>query len=500
MRPAWSAHLPAGMDEVHVDLLARGTLVAAWMRTWSQDPGRPVLHVASRGWLSAGALERESRQVAGRLFGVGLRKGDRILLSAPASPALVTAQVAALRLGLVLVPANPTYRDRELEHLVVNARPRAALVTGQAARQWVRAADPSVVIAGPAVDLPDAPGAPPGLDEVAPGDPALLVYTSGTTGAAKGALHTHRSLLASAEAVRIAWRWTEADRLILALPLFHVHGLCVGLFGSLLAGGSILLQPEFKVEGVFDAALGEGATLFFGVPTMYARLAASPRLGELARLRLCVSGSAPLASTLFDAIAAGGGQRVLERYGMSETLMNISNPVEGERRPGSVGLPLPGVEVDLAGDGEILLRGPNLFAGYWENEEATAAAFTGDGWFKTGDLAERAADGYYTIVGRSKELIISGGFNVHPREVEEVLAAHPAVAEVAVAGTPSDEWGELVTAYVVPRGSTPPDAAELMAFAGERLAAYKRPRAVHFVTGLPRNALGKVMRAALKPP
>ena len=498
MTPAWTAHLPAGTSSL--DLLAKGTLVAAWTRTWSGEPGRPVLHSATRGWLTAGALERESRLVAGRLHGVGLRRGDRILLSAPASPTLVIATVAALRLGLVLVPANPGYRDRELKHLVKSARPRAALVTGQAARHWVRAADPSVAIAGPAVDLPDWPGTPPGLDEVSPADPALLVYTSGTTGASKGALHTHASLLASAEAVRIAWRWSESDRLVLALPLFHVHGLCVGLFGSLLAAGSILLQPEFQASAVLDAAAREGATLFFGVPTMYARLAAEPRLGELARLRLCVSGSAPLAAALFERIAEGAGQRVLERYGMSETLMNISNPVDGERRPGSVGLPLPGVEVELAADGEILLRGPNLFAGYWEDEEATAAAFTADGWFRSGDLAERAADGYYTIVGRSKELIISGGFNVHPREVEEVLLAHPAVAEVAVAGTPSEEWGEIVTAYVVPRGEPPPDPDELMAFAAARLATYKRPRAVHLVTALPRNALGKVTRAALRPP
>jgi malonyl-CoA/methylmalonyl-CoA synthetase len=236
------------------------------------------------------------------------------------------------------------------------------------------------------------------------------------------------------------------------------------------------------------------------VPTMYARLAASPRLGDLARLRLCVSGSAPLAAALFDKIAAGAGQRIVERYGMSETLMNISNPVDGERRPGSVGLPLPGVDVELAADGEILLRGPNLFSGYWQNDAATAAAFTEGGWFRSGDLGERAADGYYSIVGRAKELIISGGFNVHPREVEEVLLAHPQVAEAAVAGTPSDEWGELVTAYVVVRPGERVDEADLMAFAAARLAAYKRPRAVHLVTGLPRNALGKVIRAHLKPP
>jgi len=497
MRPAWGPHLPSGVDQV--DLLAEGTLVAAWTRRWTGDETHPVLHTEAGGWLGAGDLERATRRVAGRLHAAGLRRGDRILVSAPASLELVIAQIAALRLGLVAVPANPAYREREIQHLVRDARPRAALVAGDEAPGWVRSVDDSIALVGPAVELPDAAGAPPGLDEVAPGDPALLVYTSGTTGAAKGALHTHASLLAGIASVRVAWRWSEADRLILALPLFHVHGLCVGLFGSLLAGGSILLQPAFEVDAVLDA-VAAGATLFFGVPTMYARLAASPRLGELAGLRLCVSGSAPLAPALFERIAAGGGQRVVERYGMSETLMNISNPVEGERRPGSVGLPLPGVEVELASDGEILLRGPNLFAGYWDNPEATAAAFTAGGWFRTGDLAVRAPDGYHSIVGRSKELIISGGFNVHPREVEEVLLGHPAVAEVAVAGTPSEEWGEVVTAYVVPRGAGPPDAAELAAFAAARLATYKRPRLIHFVTGLPRNALGKVIRAALRPP
>jgi malonyl-CoA/methylmalonyl-CoA synthetase len=490
---AWAAHLPPGVDRV--DLLAAGTLVRAWTARWADDPARPVLHSEARGWLTAGLLERESRRFADRLHAAGLCPGDRLLVSLPASAELVVAHIAALRLGAVVVPANPAYREREIHHLLIDARPRAALVASPEARGWIRAVD-----GGIALDLP-ADGSPAPLDEAAPADPALLVYTSGTTGAPKGAVHTHASLLASAEAVRIAWRWTHADSLILALPLFHVHGLCVGLHGTLLAGGSVLLQPGFQVDAVLAAAAGGGATLFFGVPTMYARLASSPRLGDLGRLRLCVSGSAPLSPALFERIASGSGQRVVERYGMSETLMNISNPVDGERRPGSVGLPLPGVEVDLAPDHEILLRGPNLFAGYWQNQQATAAAFTADGWFRTGDLGERAADGYYSIVGRSKDLIISGGFNVHPREVEEVLLTHPQVAEAAVAGSPSEEWGELVTAYVVVRpGGGALEPAELMAYAAARLATYKRPRAVHLVSALPRNALGKVIRADLKPP
>jgi malonyl-CoA/methylmalonyl-CoA synthetase len=312
---------------------------------------------------------------------------------------------------------------------------------------------------------------------------------------------THGNTLASCEALRLAWRWDEHDRLVLALPLFHVHGLGVGLHGTLLCGGSAVLLPRFDADAVLDAARAHDATLFFGVPTMYARLAASPRAVELAALRLCVSGSAPLPASLHEQLATRAGVRVLERYGMTETIMNVSNPYDGERRPGTVGFPLPGVDVRLDtgedGDdaGEILLRGPNVFPGYWRREDATRAAFT-DGWFRSGDVGELDADGYLSIVGRAKELIISGGFNVYPREVEDVLLAHPAVAEVAVVGEPSDEWGELVVAVVVPTGE-PPSEAELLAHAARDLAPYKQPRRVRFVDALPRNALGKVLRHEL---
>ena len=298
---------------------------------------------------------------------------------------------------------------------------------------------------------------------------------------------THGNLLASVEALRLSWRWTPDDRLVLALPLFHAHGLCVGIHGTLLCGGSVVLLPQFDVDAVLDAAHDHHATLFFGVPTMYTRLAASDRVEELSSLRLCVSGSAPLPADLHRELASRGGTRVLERYGMTETLMNASNPYDGERRPGSVGIPLPLVDIDLveaagsvperqagsvperqagsvperqagsvperqagsvperqAGD----RRGPNIFPGYWERPDATRDAFTDD-WFHTGDIGAWDDDGYLTIVGRSKELIISGGFNVYPREVEDVLLQHPSVREVAVIGTPSDEWGETVTAVVV---------------------------------------------------
>ena len=493
---SWKRHLPAGVRADDVDLTAKRSLPAAWIRIWTGAPSRPVLFDAARGWVSAEQVEQETRRLAGRLQGAGLEPGDRMLFSAESSLGLVLAHVAALRSGIVVVPANTAYRERELAHVVRDARPRAALLDDPDRARWAsEAAEPGTVMLTPDVDLPD--GQPGQLDAALPETPALIGYTSGTTGAPKGAVLSHANLLAGAESVAIAWRWSPSDRLVLALPLFHVHGLCVGLHGTLLAGASAVLLPRFGVDAVLDAADAHDASLFFGVPTMYHRFAGSPRARELAGLRLCVSGSAPLPAELHRALAERGGQRVLERYGMTETLMNVSNPYDGERRPGSVGFPLPGVELRLADgdDGEILLRGPNVFAGYWERPEATAESFA-DGWFRTGDLGSFDADGYLRILGRLKELIITGGLNVYPREVEDVLLSHDGVAEVAVVGAPSEEWGELVTAFIVAAGDRPTERA-LLEFAAERLASFKRPRAIHFVDSLPRNALGKVLKQEL---
>jgi malonyl-CoA/methylmalonyl-CoA synthetase len=493
--PAWAAHLPAGVDHVAVDLLAERSLPAAMARWAAAAPDRPALAQAGGGRLTRGELDKATRVVAGRLHQAGLCRGDRVAFSAATSLALVTAHLAALRLGLVAVPVNPAYSERELGHVIGDAAPRAAVVDDPDRTAAVRrAAGSDLLVLGPDVDLPD--GTAPALDQAGPEDDALICYTSGTTGVPKGAVLSHGNLLAGVKAVRLAWRWDEADRLVLALPLFHVHGLCIGLHGTLVAGASAVLVPRFDADAVLDAATDHDATLFFGVPTMYARLAASPRAAELGRLRLCVSGSAPLAATLFERLAELSGQRVLERYGLTETLMNVSNPYEGERRPGTVGLPLPGVSLRLASDGEVLVRGPSVFTGYWRDPDATAAAFDPEGWFRTGDLAGFDERGYLRIEGRSKELVISGGYNVHPREVEEVLLTHPGVAEAAVTGTPSEEWGEVVTAWVVPDGP-PPAPDELIAFAAERLAPYKRPRLVHYLDALPRNALGKVQRHEL---
>lgn len=490
--------MPAGVDtgDGDLDLTERGSLPAAWLRVWAGAPSTPTLFARDRGWIHAEQLEAETGRVAGRLQAAGLEPGDRMLFSAEPSVELVIAHVAALRSGIVVVPTNTAYREREVAHIVTDARPKAALVDDPDRARWIRdaaGAESETVVVGPEVDLPDYE--PAALDAVSPDQPAQIGYTSGTTGAPKGAILTHANLLAGTESVALAWRWSASDRLVLALPLFHVHGLCVGLHGTLLAGGSAILLPRFDVDSVLDAASSHDASLFFGVPTMYHRFAECSRVGELARFRLCVSGSAPLPAELHRVIAERGGQQVLERYGMTETLVNVSNPYDGERRAGSVGLPMPGVELRLGQDGEIQLRGPNIFAGYWERPEASADSFT-DGWFRTGDLGSLDADGYLRILGRSRELIISGGFNVYPREVEEVLLTHPDVAEVAVVGKPSDEWGEVVIAFVVATGDQP-DPGALLAFAAEQLAGFKRPRLLHFVDTLPRNALGKVLKQEL---
>ncbi len=449
------------------------------------------------GWITNADLEARSRLIAGRFAGAGLVAGDRVVMSATTSVELVVAHVAALRLGLVVVPVNGAYTGREIGHIVGDCEPAACVVDADRAERFASLTSQACFLVTPAVDLPDADPATLALDQVESGDLALLCYTSGTTGAPKGAMLTHGNALASCEAVRLAWRWDEHDRLVLALPLFHVHGLGVGLHGTLLAGASALLLPRFEPDAVFDAARDHDASLFFGVPTMYARLGASARVGELSRLRLCVSGSAPLPAALHDELLEQAGVVVLERYGMTETLMNVSNPYEGERRAGTVGFPLPGVEVQLdEPSDEILLRGPNVFPGYWRRDDATRDAFTTDGWFRSGDVGARDPDGYLRIVGRAKELIISGGYNVYPREVEDVLLEHPAVSEIAVVGEPSDEWGELVVAVVVP-ASDERDPDALLAFAAEHLAPYKRPRRVRYVDALPRNALGKVVRAQL---
>ena len=517
LRP-WRDHLPRGREMAVADLSSEGTLLAAWSRRWSEAPGallwlEPSLSDAGRSdpdrpsgrWWTAGEFDVATRRAAGRLRAAGLGAGDRVVWSTSSSVASLVAHVGALRAGLVVVPANTSYSERELAHIVGDVGASAAIVDRADQAEWVRRGAPGpVVVTGPDLDLPD--GDPGTVDAAAPDDPALICFTSGTTGVPKGAVLRHRNLLAATEAVVVAWRWTAEDRLVHCLPVFHAHGLAVGVYGTLLAGASAVLLPGFDPGAVAAAAEDHATSLFFGVPTMYHRLVGSGQIGRLSAPRRCVSGSAPLSAELHGAVTAASGIVVLERFGMTETLMNVSNPYEGERRAGTVGFPLPGVEVRLAGDGEILVRGPNVFDGYWERPQANAEAFVvaddadlgRSPWFRTGDVGEEA-DGYLAIRGRTKELIISGGFNVYPSEVEDVLARHPAVAEVAVTGTASAEWGEVVTAWIVADGPSP-TVEDLARFTRSTLAPYKRPRLVHVVDELPRNALGKVVRSRLGTP
>src|SRR5229473_6694042 len=459
-------------------------------------PGRKAVVLRSGDrHLTGDELKANSEQVAGGLRELGVEPGDRVGIYSASHLDWVIAYLGAQRAGACVVPMNPDYHSAEVEHIVGNAEPSLVIVDiGRA---------PVVEKLGlRSVDVRDPPRAtPPPMPDLTPDSPAAILYTSGTTGRPKGAILDHGGLLAQARGAIEMWRWTSGDVLVHALPLFHLHGLGMGLHGTLLSGGSATLI-HFSPDGVVteltrnDAARG---TMFFGVPSMYQRLCdwLDEHPTDLSHVRVFVCGSAPLPPALFERCSRLLGQPPVERYGITEGGIVVTNPYDGPRQPGRVGVPFPGVEVRLGQLDEVLLKGGQVFQGYWRNPQATAEAFTPDGFFRTGDVGEIGEDGTLAIRGRIKELIITGGFNVYPREVELVLETHPAVQEVAVAGVPSDKWGEEVTAFVVPSGSAPLVEGELIEFAHEHLAAYKCPKRVIAIDALPRNAMGKVQRSLL---
>ena len=436
-----------------------------------------------------GEIDARSNLMAEALRRRGIGAGDRLCVYLANCVEMIDLYLACLKLGAIFVPINILYREREIGHIVADAEPKAVV-----ARE-------SLEVAASVWPLDELPGdvTPLAGRAVVDGDAAVaLVYTSGTTGASKGAVLTHNNFAANAINLLTCWQITDSDRLLLALPLFHVHALANGLHCWLIGGFRMRLLERFERHRAAGEFLDFRPTLFFGVPTMYVRLLETSadiahQIGQA--MRLFVSGSAPLPPSVLDDFRVLFGHAILERYGMTETLMNISNPYIGERRPGSVGLPLPGVQAKLH-DGELYLRGPNVFAGYWRREEATREAFV-DGWFRTGDIAECAADGYYTLCGRKSDLIISGGFNIYPREIEEFLMEQPEVAEAAVAARKDPVRGEAPVAYVVLR--VPITAAELEQRCRDSLATFKTPRAFHVLEKLPRNALGKVQKHLLPP-
>jgi malonyl-CoA/methylmalonyl-CoA synthetase len=475
------------------------------------------------GRFAYGELANAVERCAAGLAGLGLAPGDRVALLLGNGPELVVAHLALLRLGVATVPLNLAYRRRELGHILADAEPRLLIADREragsldeldagerASLERVLAADEVLALAGDPAGLPP----PPDGDAL-----ALLLYTSGTTGRSKGAMLSHDNLLATVAGLAAAWRWRADDVLLLALPLFHMHGLVVGLHCALAAGAAVLLRRRFDAARVRDALAGEGAapgdprpTLFFGVPTMYVRLVdeLERRPADLRSLRLFCSGSAPLAAETFGRFAELTGHQILERYGMTETGMNLSNLYPGPRLPGTVGWPLPGVSarvVDAAGaavapgaEGELQVAGANVFRGYWRNSEATGASFTVDAdgvrWFATGDLARRdPRSGAFTLLGRRHELILCGGFNVYPREIEEALLLQPGVREAAVAGVSDPDKGEVPVAWLVVDGEL--DEEALRGALRRELAAFKLPRRFVRVAALPRNALGKVQKHLL---
>ena len=423
---------------------------------------QPALEWQGRTY-TFGEVEKRSNRVANALRARGFVKGDRLCVYLANCIELIDLYLACVKLGVIFVPVNILYRDREIDHIKRDAEPRAFLTDVEMSEDASR----------PHEDLD--------------GDtPAAIIYTSGTTGSSKGAILTHNNFMANAVNLTAAWQITDRDRFLLALPLFHIHALGNGLHCWLLSGCRMRLLEKFDHRTAADEFLSFKPTLFFGVPTMYVRLLEAPR--EIAEsMRLFVSGSAPLAAHVFEQFRERFGHAILERYGMTETFMNTSNPYIGERRPGTVGFPLPGVSVRIV-DGELEVRGANVCAGYWRKEP-----FDG-GWFKTGDLAERSDDGYYTLLGRKSDLIISGGFNIYPREIEEFLQEQEGVAEAAVVGVADELRGEVPVAFIV--GDF--DAEELERRCRAALASFKVPRQFVRVESIPRTALGKVQSHLLR--
>jgi malonyl-CoA/methylmalonyl-CoA synthetase len=428
----------------------------------------------------------------------GYGAGHRVGVLMENRPGFFLHWFALNALGVSLVPINPDMRAAELEYLIGHSEIVAAVVIPQR-RADVAAATKAIGRDIPVVGPDDEPaairasapkrGAPDRDSECA------LLYTSGTTGRPKGVPLTHANLLASVRGVMQAWRWSAEDVLVHALPLSHQHGLS-GVNATLLAGSRAALLSSFEPGDLCATIARERATVLFAVPAMYERLVTWQGIGaaDLGSLRLAVSGSAPLSPSLFERVGAAFGQPPLERYGSTETGLSVSNPYDGPRKPGKVGRPLPGIELDIVDD-EVVLRGPQVFAGYENRPDETAEAFLDGGWFRTGDLGRvDPEDGYLEITGRRKELIVTGGLNVSPREVELVLEDHPEVARVAVVGLPSEEWGEEVVAVVVPAAGTTPGGEALIAHARERLSAYKCPKRVMLVDELPASAMGKVQR------
>jgi malonyl-CoA/methylmalonyl-CoA synthetase len=477
-------------------------------------------------------LDEFVNQTAAYLQNLGVQPGDRVALQLPKSLEFILLHLATVRLGAITLPLNLAYPPDELKYFLEDSGTKLFFAL-ESSKEKIQVIFPELpdlqecIFLDPAepdkfnslisnYQLPSSPrfnfGSPLTVDPpLSANDTAVIIYTSGTTGRPKGAEITHGNLISNLQALHEAWGWTPNDVLLHVLPIFHVHGLFVALHGALYAGATTLLMREFEASRVLQMLADGQASVLMAVPTIHQRLLDAPGASrfDLSRVRLITSGSDRLPDDLFSGFQQTFGYTLLERYGMTETGMNCSNPLNGERQLGSVGLPLSEVEVRIVNQennqslpdseiGEVQLRGPNVFKGYWKQPEKTAESFTADGWFRTGDLGFLASNGYLTLCGRSKDLIISGGLNIYPPEVERVLAEHPLVAACAVIGCPDREWGERVTAVVVLQRGETVSGQDLIAFCRARLAPYKSPKTIVFKEDLPRNAMGKVQKAELR--
>jgi len=477
--------------------------IFAWL------PDGHVLHYAD--------VETQSARYANVLRDLGVGIGDRVAVQVEKSAEMLMLYLGCLRAGAVFLPLNPAYTIGELEYFIGDAEPSLFVADPavaekigamQSAAGLVRVETLGAVGEGTLAAL--AHQAPPRFETVARDeeDLAAILYTSGTTGRSKGAMLSHGNLASNAYTLRDLWQFTADDVLLHALPIFHTHGLFVATNVTLASGGAMIFLPRFETEAVM-AALPR-ATVMMGVPTFYIRLLGEAGFGRdlVAHMRLFISGSAPLAPDVHREFEARTGHAILERYGMTETNMNTSNPYHGDRIPGTVGLPLPGVDIRIADPatgralpqgevGVIEIRGPNVFQGYWRQPEKTAAEFR-DGYFISGDLGRSDQRGYVSIVGRQKDLIIAGGFNVYPAEVEEAIGELDAVKEVAVIGIPHPDLGEAVVAVIVPREPGYNDPMAITSVLADKLARFKQPRQILFAAELPKNAMGKVQKAELR--
>lgn len=475
----------------------------------------PAVETADGRVSSFADLEARSAAYARMLVSFGLTPGDRVAVQVEKSVEVLALYLGCLRAGGVYLPLNTAYTMAELDYFLADAEPKVVVVRPGQVKEVGAHAAKAVVLSldgegrGSAAEAADAAAGPFETVPRGPDDLAAILYTSGTTGRSKGAMLTHRNLASNAQVLEDYWRFDAADVLLHALPIHHTHGLFTACNTLLAAGGSMLFLPRFDLDEVFRQL--PRATTMMGVPTFYTRLLADPRLTReaVAHMRLFISGSAPLLAETHRAFRERTGHAILERYGMTETGMNSSNPYEGERRPGTVGFPLPGVEIRITEPetgrplppgqiGMIEVKGPNVFKGYWNNPEKTAAEFRADGFFITGDLGRFDEQGYLSIVGRGKDLVITGGLNVYPKEVEEAIDAVAGVVESAVIGCPHPDFGEAVTAVVVREREAAIGEAEILAALEGRLARFKCPKRVLFVDELPRNTMGKVQKNLLR--